>query len=210
MKNRRLALVAFLLCACMIVGVGYAAVVTSLDIDGKVSYTPTEAETNAEKIHFTGNTTGADGSVVIAAVQSGQQTATLSVNFNSDTIGDYEDGTGNYEAEVTFEVEVVNSSDSQKMVVTFGDLPQVSGNVGTGDVATNAMFNVNAALDGHTTTGSAYTVTVNPGASVKLELSVVVEVLGTTVDNANTTQEVAEAAFQVILPVTSIEYTTAG
>ena len=209
MKNRRLALVAFLLCACMIVGVGYAAVITSLDIDGKVSYTPTDAETNADKIHFTGNTTGADGSKVIASVQSGQQTATLSVNFNSDTLGTA-NGEGNYQVEVTFEVEAVNSSATEKMVVTFGDLPQVSGNVGTGDVPTNALFNVNATLNGHTDTDGVYTVTVGAGESAKLYLSVVVEVLGDTVTDANTDGKVREAAFEVILPVTSIEYTTAG
>ena len=37
MKNRRLALVAFLLCACMIVGVGYAALTDTLKVGGTVS-----------------------------------------------------------------------------------------------------------------------------------------------------------------------------
>ena len=206
MKNRRLALVAFLLCACMIVGVGYAAVITSLDIDGKVSYTPTAPVTTAEQIHFTGKTTGADGSKVIASVQSGKQTATLSVNFNSTNLGDA-DADGNYHVEVSFEVEAVNSDDSKNMVVTFGDLPQVSGNVGDGVVTTNAKFNVTAALAGHDEDNGVYSVTVGPEASKTLTLTVVVEVLGTTVEAANNDPELAvvEAAFEVILPVTAIE-----
>ena len=135
MKNRRLALVAFLLCACMIVGVGYAAVVTSLNVDGKVSYEklPAEDPKYAQKIHFTGIKSG-DDEVVRAVVQSGEQTATLSASFNSGNIEKYDLVEGYRTVTVTFGVEVVNdSTDGNKnMVVTFGDLPQVSGNVGNG------------------------------------------------------------------------------
>lgn len=47
MKNRRLALVAFLLCACMIVGVGYAAVADELTVSGTIGLTGDALE-NAE------------------------------------------------------------------------------------------------------------------------------------------------------------------
>lgn len=54
MKNRRNIIVAFLLCACLIVGVGYAALTDTLDITGSADITLStlEAEFNQD-IYFT-------------------------------------------------------------------------------------------------------------------------------------------------------------
>lgn len=209
MKNRRLALVAFLLCACMIVGVGYAAVVTSLNVDGKVSYEklPAEDPKYAQKIHFTGIKSG-DDEVVRAVVQSGEQTATLSASFNSGNIANYAVVDGAHTVTVTFGVEVVNdSTDGNKnMVVTFGDLPQVSGNVGNGTTPTNANFIVTADLTGAAFNVENRTVTVAKDGTAALTLSVTIKVPTALVEAINAGADAQEVAFEVILPVTGIEF----
>ena len=215
MKNRRLALVAFLLCACMIVGVGYAAVVTSLNVDGKVSYEKLSEEDPKydEKIHFTGITSG-DDEVVRAVVQSGDQTATLSASFNSGNIGNYAVVGDARTVTVNFGVEVVNKSTdtSKKMVVTFGDLPKVSGNVGNGETTTNANFIVIADLVGEALSKNdqdVYTVEVASGSTAALTLSVTIKVPTALVDAINDGAAAQETAFEVILPVTSIAHVDA-
>ena len=50
MKKRRLAIVAFLLCACVGLGIGYAALSDSLTINGDVTVKPHAADF---KVHFT-------------------------------------------------------------------------------------------------------------------------------------------------------------
>ena len=54
MKNRRLTIVAFLLCACLVVGFGYAALADDLDITGDTSLTVNAAndELNSD-VYFT-------------------------------------------------------------------------------------------------------------------------------------------------------------
>ena len=44
MKNRRNTIVAFLLCACLIVGIGYAALTTDLFLNGKAAIDKALAE----------------------------------------------------------------------------------------------------------------------------------------------------------------------
>jgi hypothetical protein len=69
MKNRRNLIVAFLLCACLIVGVGYAALSDTLDINGTADVNQSAAEEAFnEDIYFsdavanqTGNTASVNG-----------------------------------------------------------------------------------------------------------------------------------------------------
>ena len=77
MKNRRLVLVAFLLCASILVGVGYASFVGNLTVNGTMAYNPENSTV--------------DGSVMFSAVQSAENcsvqigetgdTATMDVTF---------------------------------------------------------------------------------------------------------------------------------
>lgn len=71
MKNRRIILIAFLLCSCMIVGLGYAAYSEVLDISGT-------AELNADETH--------DGNVYFSAAQAlpaeGELTTLNTANVN--------------------------------------------------------------------------------------------------------------------------------
>ena len=223
MKNRRLALVAFLLCACMIVGVGYAAVITSLNVDGKVSFDHIAADDvteYAEQIHFTGITAVKDSNHVVIAekdqlairpvVQSGKQTATLSASFTSENIEAYAvKESGNitkYVADVVYNVEVVCPENDTGMTVTFGDLPQVSGNVGTGEVTTNAKFYVTSHLYENGSNTDVTVVEVESGKTRALELHVRIEV---PVEVVTDEVDIPDVDFSVILPVTNIEYTIA-
>jgi hypothetical protein len=54
MKNRRNIIISFLLCACLIVGVGYAAMTDALDVTGTVDYNMDDAFDSL--IEFTGAT----------------------------------------------------------------------------------------------------------------------------------------------------------
>ena len=55
MKNRRIAIVAFMLCAAMVIGLGYAAVTNVLDIQGSATVNATAAEEEFnEDIYFVG------------------------------------------------------------------------------------------------------------------------------------------------------------
>ena len=232
MKNRRLALVAFLLCACMIVGVGYAAVITSLTVDGKVSF-DADAVINdyAAQIHFTGNTkvqghghsTLPANEAILCPVQSGDQKATLSANFTSAniqaykktvTVGEGESATTKdvYVADVIYEVEVVLPAGAEKMVVTFGDDPQVSGHVSNG-TATNAIFQVTSYLYENGTEKKVTEVTVDTdnstadGTTRTMELHVRIEVPASV---ATGSDDFTDVAFEVLLPVTGVEITPAA
>ena len=68
MKNRRSIIIAFLLCACMIVGVGYAAFSDVMDITGT-------AELNANEV--------ADGNVIFTAANALSELDTATVNQNN-------------------------------------------------------------------------------------------------------------------------------
>ena len=71
MKNRRIVLIAFLLCSCMIVGLGYAAYSEVLDITGT-------AELDADETH--------DGNVYFSAAQAlpseGEMSTLNTANIN--------------------------------------------------------------------------------------------------------------------------------
>lgn len=132
MKNRRFAIVAFLLIAVLVMGVGYAAVTRSLSVTGKAAFGtnvanfPVKIEnptvTDATKItddtqlqtavHFT---VGTDGITLTANVQSG-----MLVSAN--------DGAEDY---VTFTFDITNYSEHYKAdikdpVVTDGDYLDVT------------------------------------------------------------------------------------
>lgn len=210
MKNRRLVLVAFLLCACMIVGVGYAAVVTSLNVDGKVSYSSASTEDYAEDIHFTGNIQIVDykhdpittQTAVIAAAQAGDQRAIFSASFASNNITPFANGE-NYTVGAVYEVEIKLPTGKTSMTVTFGDHPNVTGSVDSNEVNTGKAFTVVTHLDEEndgTETVKIVTVTEDT-PSVKLYLHVQV-----TMDGAATNADIPDTEFEVILPINSIVF----
>ena len=77
MKNRKTIIVGFILVACMIMGVGYAALSTTLRIDGQASVSA-EAIEFTENVIFTAAKTDAP-TFGTAAVNDGNQSATFTV-----------------------------------------------------------------------------------------------------------------------------------
>lgn len=204
MKNRRLALVAFLLCACMIVGVGYAALAVQLTIDGTVAFHDDANTELDEKVQFTGNVTILDASgtevnmkdtqVVTAHATSGDTTATLAVNFvGRDTENDeFYTGT-QHKVTVYYEFEVIAAQD-ETLEVNIGDVA-VNGAVGTladFEVICNAVDE-----DGDEVSGK---ITLNN--ETKLYRLEVVVTLNTA--EVQTGTDINATAFQIVLPVTKV------
>ena len=216
MKNRRLALVAFLLCACMIVGVGYAALAVQLTIDGTVAFHDDANTELNQKVHFTGNVTILDANdkvvnmkdtqVVTADATSGDTTATLAVNFVGRESKDvFYTGT-QHKVTVWYEFEIIAAA-GEKLTVNIGDLA-INGAVGTladFSVVSKAVQIVD---------GKAENIA---GTKITLEGTTEAQTVGTyrlEVEVVLNTQNVAEGsdveatAFQIVLPVTKVETTT--
>ena len=210
MKNRRLALVAFLLCACMIVGVGYAALAVQLTIEGTASFHNNATTGLEENVHFTGNTVIKDAAgnivatkdtdVVTIDVTAGKTTAALDINFvgNQQTDPFYKEG--KYNVTVYYEFEVVTKG--ADLTVAFGDLA-LSGAVGE-----RAIFVVDSSVkQSDKTTAAPEKVTLNADGDNTVKQTFWLQVVVTlTADNQ--TNDIDTTAFQIVLPVTKVETTT--
>ena len=86
MKNRKIILISFLVCACLVVGVGYAAVSDDLAINGKgqLSKEGAEAEVN-EDVYFDGvkDVVNCEASVSISAADQKDVIAVSITDQNS-------------------------------------------------------------------------------------------------------------------------------
>ena len=220
MKNRRLALVAFLLCACMIVGVGYAALAEELKIDGTASFHSSGTSELDEKIYFTGNTiimgkdkngasaelTTKDTDVVTINVTKGATTANLDVNLvagtGAGTHADFING-NNYEVMVYFEFEVVATGKGNTLTVQFEDIA-ISGEVGKkGDFSVtskvvNADTNKTDIAENKQVTITVPDDDADETVTQKFYLQVVVSL------DKNTTEDINATEFHVVLPVTKV------
>ncbi|MBQ2805578.1 MAG: hypothetical protein IJF08_00860 [Clostridia bacterium] len=77
MKNRRIILIAFLLCSCMIVGLGYAAYSEVLDISGTAELD--QDETHDGNVYFS-SATPANNLDTASIVENNPDKATFSIN----------------------------------------------------------------------------------------------------------------------------------
>ena len=104
MKKRRLTIIAFLLCATLLMGIGYAAVSTTLNISGRAIFSPqnvVESEV-ASAIKFKADSAAALNDYCTSATISGDDTATIAVVINSE---DDVIPTEGYTAKATYTVE---------------------------------------------------------------------------------------------------------
>ncbi|MBQ9781068.1 MAG: hypothetical protein IJW00_09010 [Clostridia bacterium] len=91
MKNRKLVIVAFMLVAAMVMGIGYAAISGTLTITGTASaFTPNQ-ESVQTAVHFTGTTGNNNDDDVTATATAGSQAATMEITFNLDEAVDDSD-----------------------------------------------------------------------------------------------------------------------
>ena len=208
MKNRRLALVAFLLCACMIVGVGYAAVVVNLEVNGTAAFHTNSTSALDGKIHFTGDSevadvTGGKSDAVIIDVSNGAVTATVDVNLTSANedfeVKEDETVTG-YKVTVYLKFVIDNTQGNEKLDVEFDKISVNGGAAGTKagfTVTSVVMDDSKVALD-------------EMGENGKLIDSVEAEkdkyyYLAVTVETNSIEEDIEDAAFQIVLPVNAAE-----
>ena len=205
MKNRRLALVAFLLCACMIVGVGYAALAEELKIDGTATFHADDTSVLEDKVYFTGNTIimgkDAEGAtaelttkqtdVVTINVTKGELVATLDVNLIKDTHEDFiNDESGKYEVIVYFEFEIAPGS--QAINVKFDDIA-ISGAVGT-----KGSFAVSSKVM------NADKVALNTSEAIPVSNTTLYNLQVIVTLDAAAEEDIAATEFHVVLPVTTV------
>lgn len=174
MKNRRNVLIAFLLCATLIVGVGYAAFTGNLIINGTATYTHDGAELD-EDIFFSGyenlkhcNVSFADG-----------DTATLEVTF---TPADSLDGGKTCTATAT----LIITNTSLDKAVKFDTAALADIIVNSADT-TASIFDVTATLSNETLAANS---------TIKVDVTVTANLQGISEDRTGT--------FVIQLPATQV------
>ena len=112
MKQRRLTIVAFLLIATLVLGVGYAAVTGNLTLNGTVSYSP-EQLVNDATVKFS----AASGTGCVASV-TGNSTAIMDVSFmDNDGVAD-QAGTKEYTAEAIYTISYTGDENLSDLRIT--------------------------------------------------------------------------------------------
>jgi hypothetical protein len=175
MKNRRNVLIAFLLCATLIVGVGYAAFTGNLIVNGTATYTHDGAELD-EDIFFSGyenlqhcNVSFADG-----------DTATLEVIFTPADAIDTEKTT----CVATATLIITNTSTDKAVKFDTKALEKIT--VNSADTA-SSIFTVTAKLSNETLAANS---------TIKVDITVTANIQGITADRTGT--------FVIQLPATQV------
>ena len=123
MKNRRAIIVIFMLCACLLVGVGYAALTDVLDITGSGKVTRANALNSfMDKVYFTEVSTSNDGGYTASINSNDNNKAsftvdTLSGKDDSETIHFTITNKSDLNTEVTFKT--LYNSNEQYFSVTY-------------------------------------------------------------------------------------------
>ena len=207
MKNRRLVLVAFLLCASILVGVGFADVVAQLQIDGTLSNSPDiTANEYLDEIHFTGQTMIVDGDhkevtngAIITNVQNKTQRATLTASFNSSNIDAFKpEGESQLEAGVVFEFAVV--AEAGTTVTVDFDAIDISGQIGV-DVPFNVSSHVKSTWNGEGTDLPKVEVVATDDAAVSQTFYLHVKI---TMAEQFYNVDVDSNEFTVVLPILNV------
>lgn len=204
MKNRRSMIVAFLLCACLIVGVGYAAIADQLTVNGTLEYSPT-ADSLDQNVYFTGHMfivdsthTEVETDAFIVDVVGGSQTATITAQFTAANIQQFQVNS-NYVSGVVLEIAVENTSTTEELKVNFGDIAM------NGTVGTQSVFAVATSLkDGRADTSAEVTtdITVPAGQTQNYYLHIRISAQETMVTQQQT---IAPTDFTIVLPVTQVD-----
>jgi len=99
MKSRRITIVAFLLCATLVMGIGYAVLADQLSITGNAIYRPNSVVNDRVDGAIKFTAANADGDHCTSATVTGDDTADMTVVIN-----DIADGTNTFEAVATYTV----------------------------------------------------------------------------------------------------------
>ena len=160
MKKRRIAIVAFLLCATLVLGIGYAALSDQLNITGTATYRPTSVVNDRVDAAIKFTNAVADAKYCTAANFSGDA-ADMTVLIN-----DINDGTTKFEAVATFTV-TYDSTDKTYPAVKLNPISKITAGVGDASlvpgysISTSVVYdNAEDAAAGALTAGNTATVTV--------------------------------------------------
>lgn len=192
MKNRRNLIVAFLLCACLIVGIGYAAVADELVITGTGSYEASLNPFDAD-VYFT--RVVSQGKGITATVTPNTDSATFDVKFNSQDASTYDSNSNSvYMSTAIYEFTYVvdNAEDNGATSATFS-APELTINPGNGWTVVATICDAN----GTNISANKITLTNNEVGYVKVVCSYNIATGGAAGDGAVTTN------FTVNVPVAS-------
>ena len=152
MKNRRNIIIAFLLCASLIVGVGYAALAENLVVDGSLAFFKDNTTGLETALYFNGNHKIVDAShnditnamkeAIQVNVFHGQQTASINAQFTRTALDDYFD-TSSAKVGVILEIEL--ASTTEDYTVEFGEI-STNGAFGSTETASSAEFSMNTTV----------------------------------------------------------------
>ena len=185
MKNRKKALVAFVLCSAMLMGVGYAALTTVLTLDGTAYI-----KTDAAQDEFAGD-------VILKSVAAASPLDTASIDAGSDNMV------------ATFDVNSLGlAGDTAVFTVVVESQSQFAATMGIKSVTVENQA-LTPSTTGLTTTASSETLdvtcvwdTVNLAAG---DTEAQQAVLTVTLKLNNTPQSNADYTFQIELEATSVE-----
>ena len=193
MKKRRSAIVAFVLCACLIVGVGFAAITSNLKVDHYVSLGVNDA---AFDVHF--ESAGAVASNTNAA----QADYGAKVSADNDMLVDVNIKAGVLAANgdtVTITALIHNNSADGTFRAKFGD-PSQYAPVASGDSGILNYVDVECAfqaIEGSAEINDDGTVVLEPGQTVNLVIVVTLA--------AMPTEAITNASFTITATATAVE-----
>lgn len=182
MKKRRTAIIAFLLCACLCIGAGYAALTDNLFIKGEATLATTEAQKDFdEDVYFTQENTKVKATTGTSGIQD---TVTVGATDN-DSVTFYVKSlaTSNetLQESVTFQIEIYNAGNAGYDAI-------VSLDTGYPTTTNSAFFDITYAMPN--------------GNRVEIGEKLLVEVTVTLLKNPT---ENLTAAFNVNLTATSAD-----
>ena len=179
MKNRRNVLLAFLLCACLIVGIGYASLSTELFLTGDASISDTYMkELFDSKITWT------------SANSSNTDKVTAVITENGDKVVINASGLTTVGETIIIECEMTNASEDLNVKVTPAVLGITEHNPGDGEY-----------FDIQVSDPSVETLTPNGSSTV----IVTIKLLKSFVPDENSTQDFVQADFAITYTVTTVE-----
>ena len=197
MKKRRFAIAAFLLCACLVVGIGFAAITTNLQIDTYINLGVNNA---AFDVHFDSVSGTADNGTY--ASDNSTADGTYSAAIRTGALGvDYRINAGVLNAtgdNVVFTSVIVNGSEAGTFDASLiaANAIEVQANTSTG-LFNYVNANVEYSADGATgTINSDGTVTLAPGETIKVVMTVTLDVM--PVD------PITNAHFTITIPASAV------
>jgi hypothetical protein len=214
MKNRRNIIISFLLCACLIVGVGYATVSGTFLVNGDVSFDAEYQNELTGKVFFNGiahkvnrDHDKVETDEITFQLNSGTMEATLKAHFvgnsNEETgfIDDTATGTTqNLIAGVVFEIMIDNADGTEDIKLTFEEA-MVEGAVGSESAfSVSASVREGSGIDGTTepTDLTNTTITVAKGATKTVYLHVKMTLDDVTKDVETSTFKVSVVVDKVV------------